>query len=439
MKKILFTTVFEKKPYDYWERNTRTDILRFSWIRRHALGLRFIKRNIPQIEILEYPTWDQYVQKLSSSDYDVVGFSFYINDTPKIIKMIEYARKVGIKEIWGGNYGVLTPGLEHYFDKVFIGYAEKQIGEELGIEVTRIKHPTSLVYFCSPIGLQIITLGILLTTRGCPLACDFCQTPAFCPNVKPIPIESIEEVLIEYRKLGVRELQVLDENFGILSKHAEDVASLLDKYGFYWYPMVRADILINKIDDWYKKGLFGGYIGLESVRQNNLNDISKGESVKTINNLIKKANEKRLFITGYYIIGFEDETENSILVDMKKLKAMDLDLYQLCILTPLPSTPLDDYIKSTYGLYTTDFTLYDTKHLVWNHPNFKPWQMRSLLNHCFKILYRRSSFINTITTGLRRYADHVGWFRTVTYFIKSIFWANISRYLLKDYKTIKIE
>jgi len=33
---------------------------------------------------------------------DILGFSFYTNEVPKVIKMIEFARKLGIKEIWGG-------------------------------------------------------------------------------------------------------------------------------------------------------------------------------------------------------------------------------------------------------------------------------------------------------------------------------------------------
>ena len=140
-KRILLTTVFrEGRRYDYWGSNTPNRFLRYTYPRICSFGLRFIKHNIPQIEILEYPSWKEFTEKISKGDYDTVGFSFYINEIPDVIRMIKFARENGVKEIWGGNYGVLTPGIEKHFDRVFIGYAEHEIAKELGVEIGEIKH-----------------------------------------------------------------------------------------------------------------------------------------------------------------------------------------------------------------------------------------------------------------------------------------------------------
>jgi len=129
MKKILFVTPCRiGNYYDYWGANTKTNI-RFSWKRYISFGLRFIKQNIPEIEILEYPTWEEYKRMIKKTKPNILGFSFYTNDIPVVLKMIEFARKNGVKEIWGGNYGVLTYGIEEYFDKIFIGYAEREIAK----------------------------------------------------------------------------------------------------------------------------------------------------------------------------------------------------------------------------------------------------------------------------------------------------------------------
>ena len=110
-KNILFTTVYRRYKsdlYDYFGANSNQSLFRFSLPRVNSFGLRFIKQNIPQIEILEYPTWNEYKKKVQEKKWDIIGFSFYLNEIHEIIEMEEYARKQEIPEIWAGNYGALT-------------------------------------------------------------------------------------------------------------------------------------------------------------------------------------------------------------------------------------------------------------------------------------------------------------------------------------------
>ena len=82
--KVLFTTVYKNdpEPYDYIGSNARSKWFRFYWPRLQSFGLRFLKQNIPEIEILEYPTFEEYKKKLAEG-WDVVGFclpmAFLIN------------------------------------------------------------------------------------------------------------------------------------------------------------------------------------------------------------------------------------------------------------------------------------------------------------------------------------------------------------------------
>ena len=435
-KKVLLTTAYVDKLYDYWEANNKSRIFRLTWIRRCSFGLRFIKKNLPDIEILEYPKWDEYVKKIKQGNYDIVGFSFYTHEIPEVLRMIEFAKKNGVKEIWGGNYGILNEDIKKYFDKTFIGYAEHDIAKALGTEINVIKHPIMIVQSGLPIGLNFINLGTIFTTRGCSIGCKFCQTPSFCPNVSKVPIESIEEALKEYRKMGVKELLILDENFGLLKDHAEEVISLLNKYGFYWLPMTRADILNQNLKEWSRKGLFGAFIGIEGLSQGTLDYIGKKEKVVDIIELIKNMNKKNLFIVGYYVIGFDNETIESIKADMKKLKSMNLDLYQVCILTPLPNTALWKEIETKYGIFDFDYNHYNTKYLVWNHPNIKPEEMKKLLDWCFQNVYPNGSLFRTLFKLGKKYTFFNGFFGGIWYIIKSIFQSNISYYIRKSYKKI---
>jgi radical SAM superfamily enzyme YgiQ (UPF0313 family) len=434
-RKILFTTVYRRKPkgkrgdtYDYATTYMRRNF-RYSIPRIMSYGLRFIKQNIPQVEILEYPTWEEYVERLKEG-WDVVGFSFYINEIHEVIEMTEYARDIGIKELWAGNYGAMTDGIEKYFDKVFLGYAEENIAKELGKEIDRILHPPLIEWRGLSGGVKLQIIGRLFTTRGCNLSCKFCQTPTFCRKPARIPIESIEAVLrYYYVELGIKEISIIEESFGLFPTHAREVVNLLAKYGFYWRCMTRPSSLASSLNDWSKKGFVGASIGIENFNQGVLDDIGKRERIEEIIYLVKKLHEMQKSVIGYYMIGFENETTGSIKADIERLAKLKLDLTQICILTPLPKTPLWYEIEEKYGIFENDWHRYNLYHLVWNHPNITPEKMENLLNWSLRYVHSNRGFIRSARRALINYnVQEVKFLGGWRYMIKSMLRANRFNY-----------
>ncbi len=383
-KRILLTTAYRRGGYyDYTSSNYYGEGL-ISYVklgipRRISYGLRFIKQNIPSVEILEYPTWSEYISKLREG-WDIVGFSFYLNEVYEVIEMVQAARSAGAGEVWGGNYGVLTYGLEDLFDRTFIGHSEHDIAKELGFEIDRIVHPPLIGY--SDLGglLKINHHGILFTSRGCNVGCSFCQTPAFCSKPSKISLESLDRVMEYYHKNGIRTVVILDENFGMFRSHSEEVIELFEKHDLKWGAMLRAEFLKKNIDDWVERGFFLGLVGIESLNQSNLDAVNKREQIDDILEAVRIHESTGIGVFGYYMLGFENETVESIKKDIMTLKKLNITLTQVCALTPLPRTPLWKHLDSNFGIFEKDYHKYDLKNLVWNHPNIKPDEMRDLLN-----------------------------------------------------------
>jgi radical SAM superfamily enzyme YgiQ (UPF0313 family) len=396
--------------------------------------LRFLKQNIPKIEILEHPSWNEYQKKVNQEKWDVVGFSFYLNEIHEILDMVNYARKRNIPELWAGNYGALTESIQKKFDRVFIGYCENEIANILGKQVSNkdIIHPPITTYV-SYYGFKLTCQGYLFTNRGCNFRCNFCQTPVFCKKPCKIPIDSIENVLKYYKKLGINELIIPDESFGLFKNHAEEVVDLLDKYGFYWIPMVRADILKERLDDWHKKGLIGVLVGIENFNQNVLDSIGKKEKIEEILNVVKSLKKKNKFIDGLYMIGFPEETADSIKQDIKKVAALKMDITQLCVITPLPGTPLWRDIEEKYGIFDKDWHHYNAKHLVWNHPNIKPREMRDILMNAFKIIYPPIRVFETSIGFTTRYIGYRGIGGGLKYLLRQSIHANTFNFYQKRF------
>jgi radical SAM superfamily enzyme YgiQ (UPF0313 family) len=385
--RVLLTTVSrEPRLYDYFRENAPENFRwRFRMPRRISFGLRFLRQNIPDLEILEYPTRAEFSRVLARG-WDAVGFSFYLEETPRILGMAEDARRAGVKQLWAGNYGALTPSVQPHFDKVFTSYAEQAVADLVGRKIESIQHPPLIVEFRLPGGWPL-PVGILFTARGCSFTCTFCQTTAFAPRPRPIPLESIERVIRFYADHGVQYVLILDENFGNLPSHAESVIELLARHRIRWLVQSRADLFLRNFDRWTESGMEGALFGIESFHQDVLKQIRKNEKAGTSQELAGRLNRAKLYAQGYYIIGFPTETEESIREDLKALATMQLDVTQITIVTPHPQTQLWAEVESKYGIVEKDWGKFDTKHLVWGHPQCRPGSLESLLKEGFERCY----------------------------------------------------
>lgn len=387
MTRILLTTrCRDSGLYDYFRENApRNFRWRFGMPRRISFGLRFLRQNIPGIEILEYPSRAEYREQLKRG-WDVVGFSFYLEETNDILELAEEARRAGVPELWAGNYGALTASIQHDFDHVFTSYGEEAVAARLGVPLDEIQHPPLITEFRLPGGWSL-PIGVLFTSRGCSFTCTFCQTTVFAPRPKPIALEALDRVLRFYVQHGIHFVLLLDENFGNLPSHSEAVIELLARHHVRWLVQSRVDLFLRNFDKWQKCGLEGALFGIESFHQDILKQMHKNEKVQATFELADRLNRAGLYAQGYYIIGLPPETPESITEDLRTLASLELDTTQITIVTPHPQTQMWRELESTYGIFQKDWSKFDTKHLVWNHPRCAPSVLESLLEQGFRECY----------------------------------------------------
>ena len=387
MARILLTTrCRDSGLYDYFRENApRNFRWRFGMPRRISFGLRFLRQNIPGISILEYPTRAEFTVALRQG-WDAVGFSFYLEETNDILDMARQARTAGVPRLWAGNYGALTPAIQSTFDRVFSSYSEETLAQHLGTPLDEIQHPPLITEFRFPGGWSI-PVGVLFSSRGCSFRCTFCQTTAFAPQPKPVSLDSIDRVLRFYTQHGVRFVLMLDENFGNLPSHAEAVVELLARHRVRWLVQSRVDLFLRNFDHWRSCGMEGALFGIESFHQEILKQMHKNEKVQAAFELVERLNRASLYAQGYYIIGLPSETPESIAEDLRTLASLELDVTQITIVTPHPQTEMWRDLESNHGIFEQDWSQFDTKHLVWNHPHCAPSVLESLLEQGFRNCY----------------------------------------------------
>jgi radical SAM superfamily enzyme YgiQ (UPF0313 family) len=342
------------------------------------------------------------------------------------------AREKNIPELWGGNYGALTDGMDKQFDKIFIGYAEQEIARVLNIKLDKVTHPP-IINTLELGPFNVSRFGVLFTTRGCTNACKFCQTPKFQPSSEELSLATIENVIKYYKKIGIPIIGIFDENFGLHRKHAAEVVKILNKYQMYWACMARADYVAKQIKTWKRDGgrFIGAGVGIESFNEKALADMNKKFDPKKIMADLNTIRQHNLGILGYYIIGFENETEKSIKSDLTKLKNLKIDISQITIVTPLPKTPLWSELDSKYGIFERDYTKYDTKHLVWNHPEISKERLEQILHWGLSYTNPRRGLVRLVHRFHSLLHDHDG-FRAFWMLPKGVYYAK--KYDTNGYK-----
>ena len=342
--------------------------------------------------------------------------------------MASEARKAGVPEIWGGNYGVLSPEGAILCDRVFTGYAEHKIAELLRVPFGNISHPPLIGHLKLGNILSLIPIGIIFTSRGCNRMCTFCQTPVFCDGgISTIPLDSLFEVIELYKRMRVGAILILDECFGSIPEHANQVVQLLDEAAIPWLPMTRADIIMSNLASWNEQGMAGAFLGIESFREKNLKQIRKGGDSGLTKKLIKRLHATDRLIVGYYIIGFEEDDPESLTADMHELVSLNLDITQVCILTPFHQTPMWDQL-SVYGIHDSDLSKFDGKHLVWNHPNFTAVELEGTLQEFFANVCPSRRDTDTIRRFSRQLIKRVGMGAGLSFLAGTLLRANSTSY-----------
>lgn len=354
-----------------------------------AFGLRFLQENVPGVEILEYPTWREYRTALGLG-YDIVGISFFTWTAPSALHMVQMAREAGVAKVWGGNYGVTTPGVGAYFDRLFAGNCESEVHQVLrGRPLDEIKHPVILGR--SKMARWKSNIGYLYTRRGCGMQCTFCPTPGFAPWTDNIGVPEIRRVLDAYKAADAGPIVIFDETFLAHTEESRIVIEEMAARGLKWVCLTRADRIVGRVGELAKKGLHSAIIGVESLRDYNLSFVEKRINKQLLREVIDELRSHNCLPTGTYMLGFPDDTEKSVREDIRELASWGFFLMQFTILTPFPGAELREQFADR--LSCTDWSQYDTYHLVWDHPHLTPPQARDLLYQALRKINRPREYL----------------------------------------------
>ena len=213
--------------------------------------------------------------------------------------------------------------------------------------------------------------------RGCPFECSFCTIINVQGRKSRFrSADDLEAIVRANAAQGVDRFFLTDDNFA-RNRNWEifcDRLIALKDQGFPVRLIIQVDTLAHEIPNFIDKCVAAGadqiFIGLENVNADSLEGAKKRQNrVEDYRAMFLAWKRHPIFITCGYIIGFPNDTYDSVQRDIAILKdELAVDTIYLNYLTPLPGSEDHRRLHDAGTWMDPDLTKYDLNHRVTHHP-----------------------------------------------------------------------
>lgn len=185
----------------------------------------------------------------------------------------------------------------------------------------------------------------IITGRGCPFRCAFCDVgPLWGNRTGYRSIENVEEELGRLKSVhGIDTVHIADDTFNLKRKRAEAMCDVIGALGLDWTCLARVDLLDEAlIERMAGSGCHSLFLGIESGSDAVLEKIRKKFSIKKATKVVELTTKYMKKVVASYIWGFPFET----MWDFKQTIFSVISMWYinarpgLKLLSPMPLSPL---------------------------------------------------------------------------------------------------
>jgi radical SAM superfamily enzyme YgiQ (UPF0313 family) len=234
----------------------------------------------------------------------------------------------------------------------------------------------------------------MLTSRGCPFNCSFCASSRLFGGFwrGRSPENVVEEIRIFHEKFGIENIEFVDDTFTLDQKRAERICDEVVREGLdiSWGASSRVDTLSRRlVGKMRKAGCRILFLGIESGCQKILDTVDKRITIEQARRAVKIVKEAGIQVLGSFIIGFLQDTIETINETIRFAKTLNLDYAEFSILTPYPGTPIYEHAKKNNLLITEDWSKYTGLEPIIRIEGVSSSKLKSLLQRAYLTFYLR--------------------------------------------------
>ena len=193
-------------------------------------------------------------------------------------------------------------------------------------------------------GFSITTV---MSTRGCPFACEFCSNVVFGHSYRERSASNVVDEVEQALDLGYDRISFGDDVFTLNSRR---VLEICDEIGrrelrFDWECLGRVDTFDQATARAMRQaGCFRIFFGIESGNDRILELMNKQITTAQAAAAVKAAHDAGLEVGAFFIVCYPGETDDTVLDTLRFAASLPLDYLGLTMPYPLPGTALFDRV-----------------------------------------------------------------------------------------------
>lgn len=358
---------------------------------------------------------------------DLVGIQTYVSSARRAYELAALWRRRGAKVVLGGIHPTTLPEeAAAHADAVCLGPAETawpQILADFECGTLRRYYrgtcagsaalvPLPRRDLMNPRGYLI--RHTMVTSRGCPHACDFCYKSSFWGRDyhEARPLAAIEQ---ELAQIDDGLVFFLDDNLLANRQHARALFAILRGSGILWQAAGSLDVTRTPgyLDEAYAAGCRSLFVGFESLSPENMRRQNKPVNAATdYAEACQRFHEAGIMINGSFVFGFDGDGPDVFARTVEFTERCHILTATFHILTPFPGTPTFARMEAEGRLLHRDWTYYDTDHAVFRPRRLTPEQLEEGHRDAYRQFLTYGSILTRCTGlpgALKRLAYNVAW------------------------------
>lgn len=253
----------------------------------------------------------------------------------------------------------------------------------------KLESPTLVPPNRSEFKRYIVPMLGVYPARGCPFQCNFCSVIKIAGN--KIRSQSVDVTLASLRaakSAGITTIMFTSDNFNKYPQ-AKELLEAMIREKLHLKFFVQCDTQVSKqtelVELLAKAGCYQMFVGVESFDRETLIAAHKKQNRPQVySDIVEVCRNHGISSHFSNILGFPQDTEQSIRQHLTLLQDMGPTWASFYILCPIPGTEQYDSFMAEGLITETNLDRFDTSCLTWKHPNLSPDTLTKLLYECYR-------------------------------------------------------
>jgi radical SAM superfamily enzyme YgiQ (UPF0313 family) len=258
----------------------------------------------------------------------------------------------------------------------------------------------------------------IVVSRGCPHHCTFCYKDAFFDGGRSFYTQRVDAALAEINRLPGRHLYFLDDHLLGNRKFARELFTGMRGMNRVFQGAATVDSILrdDTIELAAAAGLRSLFVGFETLSRDGLAGAGKKQNLgKDYQQVIRRLDDLGIMINGSFVFGLDGDDRDVFARTVDFAVENGITTATFHILTPYPGTQLYSEMAAQRRLTTSNWDLYDTRHVVYEPMGLSARELKAGYDWSYREFYKWSSIFQaasahaSVKHSLKHLAYSAGW------------------------------